>query len=300
MSTIPSQNITWPSGKVPIAIILISLNESHNLPVILKNLDGWASEVFLIDSYSIDDTIELGLKYGINIVQRSFKGFGDQWNFALSALPINSPWTMKIDPDEILSDELKMNIENAIKLNTADAFSFDRRLWFMGRKLPIKQNILRIWKTGTAKFTDIAVNEHPIVQGKILKLEGEMQHFDSPDLEHWLDKQNRYTTAEAIISYTKSPLADQPNIFGTRFQRRMWLKANFRSIPGRYFFLFIFYWVFKKAIIAGKVGYIWSKLRVDVMRFRDYKTYEMEITGKFPIKRYYGSGVPDPRVKQFD
>lgn len=299
MSDIVKSSTKWPKGQSPITIILITLNEGHNLVRALDNLKGWANEVFLVDSYSKDETVSIALEYGINVVQRKFSGFGDQWNFALTNLPITSPWTMKMDPDEILTEELKKNIQESIIASKADAFSFDRRLWFMGRKLPIKQNILRIWKTGTASFTNVSVNEHPLVQGKISKIQGEMQHHDSPDLEHWLDKQNRYTSAEAIITFTKSPLADMPNFFGTKFQRRMWLKANFNLFPGRFFFLFLFYWLFKGAFRAGKVGYIWSQLRADVMRYRDYKTYEMKLTGKFPIKRIYGSGLPDSRVQQY-
>jgi len=47
-------------------------------------------------------------------VQRRFRGFGDQWNFALRELPITAPWTMKLDPDERLSDTLKQEIASAI------------------------------------------------------------------------------------------------------------------------------------------------------------------------------------------
>jgi hypothetical protein len=36
------------------------------------------------------------------------------------------------------------------------------------------------------------------------------------------------------------------------------------------------------------------------MRFRDYKSREMEITGRVPARRHYGAGVPDERVRQYD
>jgi len=41
---------------VPIAVVMISLNEAHNLEAVLQNLAGWAQEVFLVDSYSADET----------------------------------------------------------------------------------------------------------------------------------------------------------------------------------------------------------------------------------------------------
>ena len=103
-------NNSWKKGPVPIAVVMISLNEGHNIKDVCENLSGWAQEVFLVDSYSKDNTIEIALSYGINVVQRKFRGFGDQWNFALNELPIESPWVMKLDPDERLSEELKNNI----------------------------------------------------------------------------------------------------------------------------------------------------------------------------------------------
>lgn len=279
---------------------MISLNEAHNMEAVLANLKGWAQEVFLVDSYSQDETLDIALKYGIQVVQRRFRDFGDQWNFALEHLPITAPWTMKLDPDERLSDELKANLVDAIRRNENDGFSLERRLWFMGRPLPVRQTLVRLWRTGLCRFTDVAVNEHPIVRGAIWHVDGEIAHYDSPDLDHWLEKQNRYTTAEAIIAFEKSPLADTPRLLGTNFQRRMWLKKNFYKLPCRYFLLFLYHWLWLGAWRAGWVGYAWARLRSDYMRLIEYKRREIEITGRLPVKRFYGSGQTDERVQQFE
>ena len=82
---------------------MIARNEAHNMEAVLDNIAGWAKEVFLVDSYSTDATVDIAVKHGVYVVQRRFRGFGDQWNFALSALPISAPWTMKLDPDERLT-----------------------------------------------------------------------------------------------------------------------------------------------------------------------------------------------------
>ena len=37
---------------VPVAVVMISLNEAHNMEGVLQDLKGWAQEVFLVDSYS--------------------------------------------------------------------------------------------------------------------------------------------------------------------------------------------------------------------------------------------------------
>lgn len=284
----------------PIAVVMLALNEGHNMAAIMENLNGWAQEVFLVDSYSQDNTVEIALELGVHVVQRSFQGFGDQWNFALNELPITAPWTMKLDPDERLSEELMLNLTAVISKNQCNGISLDRRLWYMGQPLPIRQNMIRVWRTGHCRFTDIAVNEHPIVKGRVSQVYGELEHHDSPDLDHWLEKQNRYTTTEAIIAYQKDSLADVPRLFGTALQRQMWLKKNFYRVPGRYLLLFLYYWLLKGTWRVGWVGYAWARLRADVMRLVEYKRKEMQLTGRLPTKRLYGPGKPDPRVPQYD
>lgn len=290
----------WPSGKVPVAVVMISLNEAHNVEAVLDNLKGWAQEVFLVDSYSQDETVDIALRYGVHVVQRRFRGFGDQWNFALRELPITAPWTMKLDPDERLSGKLKQDLQEKLCDGSIEGFSVIRRLWFMGRPLPVRQRLLRVWKTGMCRFTDVDVNEYPVVDGKVVLAKGELEHHDSPDLDHWLEKQNRYTTAEAVAAYQGGRLADRPRLFGTALQRRMWLKKYFYYLPFRYFLFFLYHWLWLGAWRAGWVGYAWSRLRADVMRLVEYKRREIEITGRLPVKRVYGAGRPDPRVPQFD
>lgn len=290
----------WRAGTAPVAVVMIALNEGHYLEPLCQNLAGWAQEVFLVDSYSQDNTVDIALRYGVYVAQRRFRGFGDQWNFALRVLPITAPWTMKLDPDERLSEELKANLLTAMQQNKADGFSCDRQLWFMGRPLPVRQRLVRVWRTGSCKFSGVAVNEHPLVDGRVIHVPGDIEHYDSPDLERWLEKQNRYTTAEALIAHTGSPLAETPRLSGTPLQRRMWIKKMFYRVPCRYILLFLYHWLWQGAWRAGWPGYVWARLRSDVMRFIEYKRREMALTGRVSVQRPYGPGQPDPRVFQFE
>lgn len=116
------------STPAPLAVIMISLNEAHNMEAVLENLNGFAREVFLLDSFSSDATVDIALAGGVHVVQRRFRGFGDQWNFALNHMPVTAPWVMKLDPDERLTDELKTSIRAAL---AAD------RGWLCGKAPPL-------------------------------------------------------------------------------------------------------------------------------------------------------------------
>lgn len=295
------QPTVWPRGAVPVAVVMISLNEAHNMEAVLQNLKGWAQEVFLVDSYSADDTVDIALRHGVHVVQRKFRGFGDQWNFALRELPITSSWTMKLDPDERLTDELKDSIKHLIETNGDHAgIDVSRQLWFMGAMLPVRRLLLRVWRTGQCRFTDVAVNEHPLVSGHIVTALGDLEHRDSPNLDHWVAKQNAYTTAEAVIQFEGRALATKGRLFGTALERRMWLKTHFWKVPGRHHVLFLYHLLALGAWRAGRVGWIWAHCRTEVYRIWEYKVYEMRCLGRSSEIAPTRLGPPDARVRQYD
>lgn len=290
----------WTPGSVPVAVVMISLNEGHNMEEVLQNLTGWAQEVFLLDSYSKDDTVDIALRQGVHVVQRRFRGFGDQWDFALRELPITAPWTMKLDPDERLSPELKEEIAQALRQGEHEGLQFRRRWWLMGKPLSIHDTILRVWRTGACTFGEVLVNEHPKVQGSIRMLHGFMEHLDSPDLEHWIEKQNRYSTMEAVSTATEAAPADQPRLFGTSLQRRMWLKRHFFRVPFRYTIFFFYFWLWKGLWRSGWTGYASARLWTQFLFIQECKLREIRASGRLPSRRPVGPGSPDPRVTQCD
>jgi glycosyltransferase involved in cell wall biosynthesis len=300
MNMTHSGKMGWMGGGTPVAVIMISLNEGHNIEAALQNLQGWAQEVFLVDSYSADETVDIALRYGVHVVQRKFRGFGDQWNFALRELPINAPWTMKLDPDERLTDELKAAITQQINTGQQTGISFFRRLWFMGKPLPIRQEVIRIWKTGRCQFTNVAVNEHPLVEGQVVRIDGMLEHLDSPDLHHWVEKQNRYTSVEAISFISGHKLSVTPRLFGSKMARRMWFKHNYMKIPFRYFVNHIMNLIIIKVWYSGKVGLTWARLRIWVRRMKEDKIREMQVTGKIIDIPATKTGAPHPRAIQLE
>jgi glycosyltransferase involved in cell wall biosynthesis len=290
---------TWAPGSAPVAVVMISLNEAHNMDAVLQNVAGWAQEVFLVDSCSADDTVSIALRHGVHVVQRHFKGFGDQWNFALKELPIQAQWTMKLDPDERLTEDLKRQIEQAVRDHKYAAYRLPIRLYFMGVRLPSLLRLTRLWRTGSVKFSDVLANEHAHSKGPEGELTSEIMHLDSPDLDHWLTKQNRYTTAEAVSQFEGRALALGPRFFGSKLERRMWLKRNFWKVPGRYTILFLYHLLIVGAWRSGRVGWIWARLRTEVYRLWEYKRFEMERRGYAPSKIPAHPGLPDARVSLY-
>jgi len=290
----------WEAGTAPVAVVMISFDEAHNMAEVLDNLAGWAQEVFLVDSYSRDDTVDIALARGVTVVQRAFRGFGDQWNYAVRELPITAPWTMKLDPDERLTPELKASIQRAIAGDGHAALILRRRLWFMGRPLHVRQEILRLWRTGTCRFADVAVNEHPLVEGPAMRVAGDLEHHDSPSLHLWFDKQNRYTTAEAIAGVRNDGLSARPRLFGNALERRMWLKRAYWRTPFRHQAMYLFCLFGQGVWRSGRAGFIWARLRVTVFRMIEDKRREMDWQGQVQTLPPIVRGEPHPGAIQAD
>lgn len=261
-----------------LAIVMITYNEEFHIGDCIDNIRDIADEIFVLDSLSSDKTVEIALSKGATVLQRPFTNFGDQWNFALKAFPIESKYTMKIDPDERLSDELKKNIIEEINKGEFYSFSLYRRLWFMARPINVKQKILRVWKTGSCHFCDNIVNEFPIVEGgKHKLLTGYMEHLDSSDLFKWNEKQNRYTTMEAIQLYKYKK--NKSNRAGGL---KEFIKYNIYGMPFCFTFLHLYHLIGKRTIFNGKEGRAWARLRTEIYRMRYYKYLEMKNTKQIP------------------
>lgn len=222
-------------GKPSLTVLFITLNEGYHIGAAIDNVMDIAEEIYVVDSGSTDRTVAIAESKGAKVVYHKFEGFGAQWNFALS-LSIKSAWTMKMDPDERLSDALKDEIRRTLEsIREVIGFEFDRVLWFMGRPMRgWKDRVLRVWRTGFCRFTEVSVNEHPLVAGRVLCLKGRMEHLDSKDLDHWIDKQNKYTTQAAAAKLSQMGYAVRPKFWRTRLARRMWFKRLFFRLPFRY------------------------------------------------------------------
>jgi glycosyltransferase involved in cell wall biosynthesis len=281
--------------KLPVTVIMLTLNEGHNLERVAKNLKGKIDEVIVLDSYSVDDTVDICLKYKFKVYQRKFDGFGNQWTAALN-ITVSNPWVMKLDPDEFISDELFSSIDKALKSNIYDGFYLKRQLTFLGEPLNVYDRVLRIWRTGKCRFTSDSVNEYPIVSGKCQNIDGILFHFDSPNLEHWFEKQNKYSSKEGIERIHNSVKFFDSEIFRSSLRFRKWIKKYFWHLPLKFNLLFIYLFIFQGAFKSKYNGFLWVKSRIIV-----YKLYELKYLEARKNKYqsyphvYSGSGIPDPR-----
>lgn len=286
--------------KLSLTVLFITKNEEYHIGAAIDNVKDIAEAIYVVDSGSTDQTVAIAESKGAKVVYHKFEGFGAQWNFALS-LPIKTDWTMKMDPDERLSDALKDELCIALQTTRADVgFSCDLVLWFMGHRLNgVKMEIFRIWRTGICRFTDISVNEHLtfVGRGHWQKLRGTMEHLDSRNLTDWLAKQNMYTLREAEQRLDGERLPARPRLFGSRLERRMFLKWLFRRLPFRYLIENLYNLFWRGAWRSGVHGWRWVKCRELATRIQEYKYFEMRDAAS-RVERLESTLPPNEKERQ--
>lgn len=191
-------------AKTLVSVIILTFNEEIHIKRLLENIGGWADEIFIVDSFSADNTLEIARQYGIKIVQHKFENQAQQFNWALDNLEIKNEWILRLDADEYLTEELKKEISEKLKNVPAGAsgFYFKRRVYFMGHWIrhgayyPVW--FLRLFRKGKARSEAREMDEHLVLlEGEAGKLRNDFIDDNKKDLTWWTEKHNNYSSREA-------------------------------------------------------------------------------------------------------
>lgn len=255
-----------------VAVVILTYNEELNIAQALGSIKGWADEVFVLDSFSTDRTVDIASEYECSIVQNKFENYAKQRNFALDQLAIASEWILFMDADEWLPDILKEEITRVINSSPEEnGFYLSWRLIWMGRW--IKRGyyptwILRLIRNGKAYCEDRSVNEHLIVEGKTGKLRNDFIHEDRKSIGSWIVKHNNYATREAMELFNSRSAINYVEIdaklLGTQAQRKRWLRYKiWNNLPPlvRPFFYFFYRYIIAGGFLDGREAFIYHFLQ---------------------------------------
>lgn len=190
-----------------LSVILITRNEEVNLDDCLASLEGVAQQIVVVDSNSTDRTLEIANNYGaLMAYPTDWPGFGPQKNRALDLA--TGDWVLSLDADERLTPALKSEILTAMNHSAhVDCFAIPRLSWYCGRFIRHSgwspDYVERLFKRGTARFSDDLVHERLIPNGTVAKLKNPMLHYSFMNYAQVLDKLNRYSSASAEQAFLR-------------------------------------------------------------------------------------------------
>ncbi|MCD0502066.1 glycosyltransferase family 2 protein [Bordetella petrii] len=223
-----------------LSVIIIAKNEAAHILGCLESV-AFADEFIVVDSGSTDNTVELARDFGAQVhVTADWPGFGPQKNRALDLA--TGDWILSIDADERVPPELADEIRAALAAPRADAYEIARLSDFCGRLIRHSgwwpDYVLRLFKRGTARFTDAAVHERVVPQGQVLRLNGHFLHYPYPNLDALINKVNRYSSDAAAMMHARGK------------------RATVFSALGHGFWTFVRIYLIRRGFLDGRHGLV--------------------------------------------
>jgi glycosyltransferase involved in cell wall biosynthesis len=183
-----------------LSIIIICHNNEATIRRCLESV-SWADEIVVVDGGSTDGTLDIVRELATKVHQPAdWPGHGPQKNRALDLA--TGDWVFSLDSDEWITPEVRVEIEAAIAApGDKAAFMLPRRSSFCGRFMHHSgwwpDYVRRLFRRGTARFSDDRGHDRLIVNGAVGRLSSPIHHETVTSLEQLIDKMNSYSAMTA-------------------------------------------------------------------------------------------------------
>ena len=271
------------------AVILLSFNSEDTLEATLSRARLVSDEIFVVDSFSSDRTVEIARSFGATVIQHPFEHYGAQRNWAIDNLPVTRPWQLHLDADEWMDNELVAAINALPEAPLHAGYFLPRYVRFLGRVLrhggmsPTWH--LRLFRTGSGRCEDRKYDQHFILtSGTSSQLTGSMIDDIRMSLSEWTARHNRWADGEvAEMNAPQETGRLQPDAHGNPAQRKRYLRQKYNQLPlfVRPFGLFFYRFLFRLGFLDGTEGFIFWVLQTFWFRFLiDAKIWEKQRTSQ--------------------
>ena len=260
---------------LPVSVIIPVRNEAQNLGRCLSSVQG-AGEVYVIDSQSTDNTVEIARSFGAKIIQFYYHGgWPKKRQWALDTLPLAYDWVLLLDADEALTPQLASEIRQVIQDPRLDGCYISLQMHFLGRRLRhcgADFRKLSLFRRGKGRFecrlkdqdrsmADMEVHEHVVLDrgARAGKLKHPLLHHNVESLSHYIRKHDEYSNWEARVWLAGEANAEdlRPSFFGSQAQRRRWLRKKFFALPGSPALFFFYKYILSLGFLDGIPGLIY-------------------------------------------
>lgn len=190
---------------IPCSVYIVTLNCAEWLESTLESVKDF-SEVIILDSGSTDQTYAIAESFpNTRISHQDWQGYAGQKSLALAQC--KNDWVLNLDGDEVLSSELKAEIEQTIQSNQLDALITPINDVFLGvpnSKHTKKHAKVRFFRKSKGRYDlENKVHENVIVDGQSARAEGDIYHYGESSIFVKVEKNNQYSELKAQEKYQK-------------------------------------------------------------------------------------------------
>jgi glycosyltransferase involved in cell wall biosynthesis len=184
------------TSRETIAAVIPVKNVAHFIKPTMDSLT-WCDEVVIVDMFSTDDTKKICTSYeNCKFLERESFIY-DNVNYGIDNA--ESKWILRLDSDEVVTEELKKEILEKVISGTSqfDGYEAQSNLYFFGQLLRygFGRNNWRttIFKKGIARYEAKSEHEEMKREGTWGRLEHRYDHFTNPSISMWVNKINYYS-----------------------------------------------------------------------------------------------------------
>lgn len=250
-----------PARQVLITVLIPTYNEERNLPDCLTSV-AWADEIFVVDSFSSDRTVEIATAAGARVVQHAYVNSATQKNWALPQC--SHRWVLIVDADERVDPELANEIKALLAAGEPPlpAYEIRRRTYAFGHEIRHcglqDDRVTRLFDRQRARYPDLEVHADLHVDGVRGILTHRFAHITYRTLDDYFEKFRRYTTWSANDRWKRGKRAGWSTIIMKPFGR------------------FINMYVFKRGFLDGLPGLVYCGLGALSVMVRGMKLWAMQ------------------------
>ncbi len=191
-----------------VSVIILTKNEQENIGNCIKSA-SWADEIIVYDSNSTDDTAKIATGLGATVIADPvWEGYGPQRIKAQKHA--NSDWVFMLDADEVITDALKLEIQQKLKLNnTSVIYAVPRLSYCFGRFIRhsgwYPDFVHRLYPKDKTRYNDAMVHEKLQIPDtmQVEKLGSDLLHYTYKDMNHYLVKSANYAAIWAKDKHSK-------------------------------------------------------------------------------------------------
>lgn len=181
--------------REPLSLVVTTLNNAATLEQCLASAT-WADEILLLDSGSIDATLEIARRHGAQIHSEPFKGYAAQKQSAIDKAAHR--WVLLLDADEALAAAARGVIEQALQAPAVAGFRLPRRelvFWTFNHRGVRLNTHLRLFDRSRVRMNQVPVHAAPETREPVATLAGaEFLHYGEPDIHTKVAKINAYSS----------------------------------------------------------------------------------------------------------
>lgn len=276
-----------------LSVIILTKDEELHIERCLDNISPIAKEIFIIDSFSTDTTLDLARKYPkVTILQNKWvNNYAYQFNWGLDNAPITGKWILRLDADEYLLPELIDELKQKLPSMPDDVSGLvlKRRHIFLDKWMkrgiyPVK--LLRIFRNGKGRCEQRLMDEHiQLTAGTTLELDHDFCDHNLNNLSWFCHKHVNYAVREAAdlldieMNLTGAAATDNNKEISEQAISKRLKKHKYARQPlfWRSFAYFLYRYILKGAWREGKEGFIFTFLQGWWYRtLVDAKVYEIK------------------------